>query len=166
MGGRPLLVRLPQLHCLPNLVGAVRGRHPISHGWPWEPHDIAVLCQDVDAVVKVLADYEQTGTVQRPLVPRRYRKQVTELLEAVRTVESGRASPPLRLAVVIDWGKLDEDVMEDFKERGAAHGISPQEVLRRSAEEGMEIDGEVGGPVIVHTPDDEGTADADEEPET
>jgi hypothetical protein len=136
---------------------ATGGRYVLSiqYRTDWtneQPYDCAVIVgKDVDGLAQALTDYDPTMGLQRnaethgPLmesVHRRYQQQVSELLNHVRSVEEGHASPPLRSAVVVEWGELDDDVIERLESIAVAEGVTPQEVLRRAIEQEMEAEGE------------------------
>jgi hypothetical protein len=90
----------------------------------------------------------------------RYYEMGERLLNLVRRVEEG-AVPPLREAVTVDYGRIDNDVKEAL-EHGVVEGLGPAEALRRGILQDMEAQGETGVTVEMYGIDD--IQYADDEP--
>ena len=134
------------------------------------PHDDAfIIAGDRDTLMRKLETYDALAyLLDRPyaaldvtFLRSRYYEMGERLLNLVRRVEEG-AVPPLREAVVVDYGRIDNDVKEALAEQGVQEGISPAEVLRRSILQEMEAQGETGVTVEMYGIDD--IEYADDEP--
>jgi hypothetical protein len=128
-----------------------------------QPHDYAMIVADTKALTEELGRYDPLAyLLHRPpdgkddnFLRRRYQEQVDHLLELVRLVEEGVASPPLVQPVMIDYSRIDPEVQEAFELSGIEQAISGQEWLRRTEERPMEEIGEGGTSVIVYEPEEQ-----------